>query len=267
MKSQRTFADDALKASTLDTKGYLAIDRPDRKNALNQRMWREIPLALDWLCGHADIRCIVLQGAGDHDFSAGADITEFETVRQDPDTARDYEFSNAAAFRAIRICPIPVIAMIQGICFGGAFGLAAAADIRLASHDAVFSVPAGRLGLAYPVDAVDDIVQAAGPQLAKTLLFTGRRMTAKEALSAGFVLSACHASDLQAHTESFADELCGNAPLSNRASKAAIYAALTGNPEDRLRALELAESTFTSSDYSEGRAAFAEKRTPRFTGT
>ncbi|MCR9134962.1 MAG: enoyl-CoA hydratase-related protein [Alphaproteobacteria bacterium] len=266
MKSQRTFADGALTASTLDNKGYLAINRPDRKNALNQRMWREIPLALDWLSGHADIRCIVIRGAGDRDFSAGADITEFETVRQDPETAREYEFSNAAAFRAIRLCPIPVIAMIRGICFGGAFGLAAAADIRLASNDAVFSIPAGRLGLAYPVDAIDDIIQAAGLQLARTLLFTGKRMTAKEALAGGLVLSTCHGSDLIAHTESLADEMCSNAPLSNRASKAAIRAALSGNSQDRLVALELAEGTFTSADYSEGRAAFAEKRPPRFTG-
>lgn len=267
MKSHRAFADGTLKASTQDKKGYLGINRPDRRNAVNQRMWREIPLALDWLCNHADIRCIVLHGEGDKDFSAGADITEFESVRQDPVTAREYEFSNSAAFRAIRLCPIPVLAMIRGVCFGGGFGLAAAADIRLASNDALFSVPAGRLGLAYPVDAIDDIIQSAGPQFAKTLLFTGRRVTAKEALSAGFILSTCHASDLPANTESLADEVCTNAPLSNRASKAAIRAALSGSPEDRVRALELAESTFTSADYSEGRAAFAEKRTPLFSGT
>lgn len=267
MKSQRAFADGALLASTTDQKGHLGINRPDRKNAVTQRMWREIPLALDWLCDHADIRCIILQGEGNQDFSAGADITEFDTVRQDPTTARDYEFSNTTAFRAIRLCPVPVIAMIRGICFGGAFGLAAATDIRLASSDAVFSVPAGRLGLAYPVDAIDDIVQSIGPQLTKKLLYTGMRITAKEALSAGFILSACHASDLQANTEAIADDVCANAPLSNRASKAAIRAALSGRTEDRLQALESAECTFTSADYSEGRAAFSEKRTPRFTGT
>ncbi len=266
MKSQRAFADGALLASTLDRKGYLGINAPDRKNAINHRMWREIPLALDWLCDHADVRCIVLRGEGDRDFSAGADITEFDAVRGDPETAREYEFSNAAAFRAVRLCPIPVIAMIRGVCFGGAFGLAAAADIRLASNDAVFSIPAGRLGLAYPVDAISDIVETAGPQLAKSLLFTGRRIGAREALSAGLILSAYHASDLPANTEEFADDVAASAPLSNRASKAAIRAALSGNAEDRLQALELAERTFTSDDYEEGRRAFGEKRTPRFTG-
>ena len=142
MRSQRVFADGALEATTLDHKGYLTINRPDRKNAINHRMWREIPLAIDWLCGHADLRCIVFQGGGDSDFSAGADIAEFDTVRNDPATARDYEQANATAFRAVRLCPVPVIAAIRGVCFGGAFGLAAAADLRIASHDSRFSVPA-----------------------------------------------------------------------------------------------------------------------------
>jgi enoyl-CoA hydratase/carnithine racemase len=266
MKSQRAFADGTLNASTRDHKGYLAIDRPDRKNAINYRMWREIPLALDWLCGHADMRCIVLHGEGDRDFSAGADIGEFESVRQNPDTAHDYEFANASAFRAVRLCPVPVVAMIRGICFGGAFGLAAAADIRLASNDALFCVPAGRLGLAYPADAMVDIVEAVGPQISRSLLFTGRKLTAKEALSVGLLLSACHATDLREHTERFTDQICANAPLSNRASKAAIRAVLSASTEDKLLALELSEATFSSADYDEGRKAFSEKREPRFSG-
>lgn len=266
MKSQRVFADGALNATTLDHKGFLEINRPERKNAIDHRMWREIPLALDWLCGHADLRCIVLHGAGERDFSAGADISEFDTVRDDPMTARDYEFSNAAAFRSVRLCPVPVIAMIRGVCFGGAFGLAAAADMRLASHDATFSVPAGRLGLAYPVDAMADIVEAVGPQTAKVLLYTGRRINAKEALAAGLLVSACHASDLQAETDRLADDICANAPMSNRASKAAIRAALSAGNEQRLAAFELAEATFSSTDYAEGRKAFAEKRKPQFSG-
>ena len=267
MKSQRVFADGTLNATTQDHKGFLEINRPDRRNAIDHRMWREIPLTLDWLCGHADLRCIVLHGAGERDFSAGADISEFDTVRDDPVTARDYEASNATAFRAVRFCPVPVIAMIRGVCFGGAFGLAAAADMRLASHDTVFGVPAGRLGLAYPVDAMADIVEAIGPQSARMLLYTGRRMTAKEALSAGLLLTACHASDLQTEMERLADDVCANAPLSNRASKAAIRAALSTGSEDRMTAFELAETTFASADYAEGRKAFAEKRSPRFSGS
>ncbi len=266
MRSQRAFADGAIDATTLDHKGYLTIEAADRKNAINYRMWREIPLAVDWLCGHADLRCIVLRGGGEQDFSAGADITEFDTLRGDPVTARDYEHANAAAFRSIRLCPVPVIAMIRGVCFGGAFGLAAAADLRIASHDSQFSVPAGRLGLAYPVEAMADIVEALGQSMARMMLYTARQINAKEALATGLLLAVFHASDLADEAERLADEICGNAPLSNRASKAAIRATLTGGTAERLQAHELAEATFSSADYREGRQAFGEKRQPVFSG-
>jgi enoyl-CoA hydratase/carnithine racemase len=266
MKARQTFADEGLIATIDGNRGFLGINRPDRKNAISFAMWREIPGALDWLCGQGDIRCIVLHGEGKSDFSAGADITEFDAVRRDVESARQYERSNASAFRAVRQCPVPVIAMIRGICFGGAFGLAAAADLRVASHEAVFSVPAGRLGLAYPVDAMRDIVEALGPQTARSVLFTARRMDAREAQSAGFLHALCGLADLDRTVTDLADQICANAPLSNRASKASIRAALSGAADDRRLAEDLAQSTFLSADYEEGRSAFREKRSPQFNG-
>ena len=266
MKSRHTFAQDGLIAATDGNKGYLSINRPDRKNAISFEMWREIPLALDWLCQQGDIRCIVLNGAGNVDFSAGADITEFDEVRQDTTSANSYELSNASAFKAVRLCPLPIVAMINGVCFGGAFGLAAAADLRVASHEAEFAVPAGRLGLAYPVDAMSDIVEALGPQNARVLLYTGRRMTAREAQAAGFLYAVCGLADLETTVGDLTDQICANAPLSNRASKASIRAALTGAKDDRLVAEDIAQSTFQSADYEEGRKAFREKRSPNFAG-
>ncbi len=266
MKSQHSFAQNTLLATTEDHRGTLSFNRPESKNAISFRMWREIPLALDWLCGQGDIRCIVLHGEGGHDFSAGADITEFDDLRQTEDTAQEYELSNTSAFRAVRLCPIPIVAMINGVCFGGAFGLAAAADMRIASNEAMFAVPAGRLGLAYPVDAMSDIVEALGPQQARALLYTGKRMAAREALAANFLLSVCSRADLAKVTGALVDQICSNAPMSNRASKAAIRSTLSGKKEDRLLADDLARSTFSSADYDEGRRAFREKRTPEFGG-
>ncbi len=266
MKSSHSFSENALIATTDDDRGYLTFNRPESKNAINFRMWQEIPLALDWLCSQGDIRCIIMRGEGGRDFSAGADITEFEQMRQAAPDGQAYERSNTSAFRAVRLCQLPVLAMINGICFGGAFGLAAAADLRIASNEALFAIPAGRLGLAYPVDAMSDIVEALGPQRAGSLLYTGGRMTARDAQAVGFILSTCGLADLNVTMTALADQICANAPISNRASKAAIRAVLTGNKEDRLLAEDLARSTFDSSDYEEGRLAFREKRKPTFSG-
>ncbi|MEM9108046.1 MAG: enoyl-CoA hydratase-related protein [Pseudomonadota bacterium] len=244
MKARHTFADHGLIAATDGNKGYLSINRPDRKNAINFEMWREFPRALEWLCQQGDIRCIVLHGEGPTDFSAGADITEFDAVRGDSNTAQHYEHSNSDAFRAVRLCPVPVVAMIRGICFGGAFGLAAASDLRVASNEAEFSVPAGRLGLAYPVDAMSDIVEALGPQLARSMLFTARRLGAREAHTAGFLHAICGLAELENTAEELTDRICANAPLTNRAAKASIRAALSGTDDDRRLAEDLAETTF-----------------------
>jgi len=266
MKARHSFADGGLIATTENNRGFLNINRPDRKNAINFQMWRDMPRALDWLCQQGDVRCIVLHGQGATDFSAGADITEFDAVRRDVDSAQHYELSNSDAFRAVRQCPVPVIAMIRGICFGGAFGLAAAADLRVASHEAVFSVPAGKLGLAYPVDAMIDIVEALGPQLARSMLFTARRLDTREARAAGFLHAVCGLADLEGSVAELSDQICANAPLTNRAAKASIRAALSGTEDDLRLAEELAAATFLSADYEEGRNAFREKRRPVFAG-
>lgn len=243
------------------------IDRPAKKNALTFAMWREMAGIFRDVASDTATRCIVLRGAG-ADFCAGADIGEFEAVRRDAETARAYEAANSAAFAAIRHCPAPTIAAITGICFGGGFGIAAACDLRLASEDARFSVPAARLGLAYPQDAMIDIVGAAGPQMARYLAFTAATISAAEARNAGFLLETTADPDtLDQKVASLAGAIAANAPLSIRASKAAIHAVATGDPDDAEQARTLGDVTFDSHDYAEGRAAFLARRPPRFTGT
>ena len=147
----------------------------------------------------------------------------------------------------------------------GAIGLAAACDLRLASPDATFSVPAARLGLAYPADAMADIVAAAGPQMAKLLTFTARTIDARAALAAGFLLEIV-GDDPDAHAAELAAAIAANAPLSVRASKAAIRAVLSGSSDDLDAATRAGDATFDSADYAEGRAAFKARRTAVFTG-
>lgn len=243
----------------------VTIDRPARKNAMTQAMWREIAGLFAGLGEDASVRVAVLTGAG-ADFCAGADITEFDAVRGGTDAARAYEAGNSAAFAAIRNCPVPTIAAIRGVCFGGGFGMAAACDLRIASTTALFSVPAARLGLAYPVDAMADIVQALGPQMAKYLAFSAARLNAAAALDAGFLLEIVEPGGLDLRAGELAATIAANAPLSTKASKASIRAMLSGSEADAAHATALGDATFESADYAEGRAAFREKRAARFTG-
>ena len=241
----------------------IAINRPDRKNAMNNAMWREMPRLFHDIANDTSVRAVILTGAGD-DFCAGADISEFETLRGTADSARLYEAGNSATFAAIRNCPVPTIAAIRGICFGGGFGMAAACDLRISSSTALFSIPAARLGLAYPADAMSDIVNALGPQLAKYLAFSAARLDPTAALDAGFILEIVEPGGLDMRATELAATIAANAPLSVKASKASIRA--VQKSDDNERATALGDATFDSADYAEGRTAFLQKRSPRFTG-
>lgn len=266
MKLTYDFADGLLRAACQDGTGLLIIDNPKRKNALSAAMWRSIPEAIHWLSGQAGARVIILTGGGQTDFSAGADISEFPTVRRDTVTARIYEAENSAAFAAIREARVPTIAAVRGICYGGGFGIAAACDLRIADETAAFCVPAARLGLAYPADAVQDFSRTLGPQLARKALFTGAAMQARELLSCGFLLEITTVEGLEATATTLAETIAGNAPLSLQAAKLALRAVDSGD-DDLLREAEIVgASTFDSADYAEGRLAFSERRKPQFSG-
>lgn len=254
-----------LLVTTADGVATIVINRPARKNAVTQAMWVDLASHVNRLSAEPAIRVIVLRGAG-QDFSAGADIGEFDTLRGDADSARAYEATNSAAFAALRNAAVPVIAAISGICFGGGFGLAAACDLRVASSEAQFAVPAARLGLAYPQDAMADIVWAAGEQMARYLTYTAGRIDAQAALSAGFLLEIVETPRFDARINEIARTIAENAPLSVRASKAAIRAALSHDPVEAALAQAAGDATFLSDDYTEGRAAFAGRRKPVFKG-
>ncbi|MEX0955886.1 MAG: enoyl-CoA hydratase-related protein [Rhizobiaceae bacterium] len=248
-----------------DNIARLTIDRPDKRNALNQAMWCDLGSIVSKAAADPNVRVLVIGGAG-ADFSAGADIAEFDTVRRDGETARAYEAANSAAFTAVRDAAVPTIAAIRGVCFGGGFGIAAACDLRLAADDSRFSVPAARLGLAYPHDAMADIVHACGPQYARYLTFSGAAISASEALRVGFLAEICAPRELEARALDIARQIAGAAPLSVRASKAAIRAVLSGSEDDIASAHARGAATFDSADYEEGRNAFRERRDPVFRG-
>lgn len=245
---------------------HIIFDNPGRKNAINLVTWRRLADEVAALGKDGATRVIVLAGAGG-DFCAGADISEFDAVRRDAATAREYEGANSAAFGALRHSAIPVIAAIEGICFGGGFGIAAACDLRIASNSARFAVPAARLGLAYPADAMIDIVTSSGDQMARYLTMTAAAIDAVTAHRAGFLLELCQPDGLAVRVDEIARTIAANAPLSIKASRLAIDAAGRQDAKMMAAAKSAGDATFESADYAEGRAAFRERRKPVFSGT
>lgn len=245
---------------------FLIADSPARMNAFSAAMWAEIPAAVARAVADPEVRVLVLRGAGDKAFSAGADISEFATARTG-DAAKTYDALNDAAFNALIGCPKPVIAMIHGFCLGGGLGLALCCDLRLADEASQYAIPAAKLGIGYNARWVRPILAAVPAARAKELLFTGRRFKAPEALAMGLVSYLHPAANLEAAVRSLAAEIAGNAPLSVMAAKSVIDE-ISRHPEhpDMARLDAAIAACFESDDYAEGRTAFLEKRKPQFKG-
>lgn len=258
--------DDRLTLTMHEGIATLAIDNAAKRNAFDLAMWRALP-ALAEAVATSKARILVVRGAGDLPFAAGADISEFANVRADAAGGRAYEAANEEAFSALAALPMPTLAVVRRWCLGGGMGLALACDLRIASDDTQFGIPAGRLGVGYPPGAMAMLVSVLGPTLAKDLFFTARRVDAAEALQRGLVQHVVADEALDQASHALAQTIAANAPLTLRAAKAAINAAAhAGNAQAVQDIRRLAEACFDSSDYAEGRAAFLDKREPRFTG-
>ncbi len=245
----------------------LLLNAPEKKNALPLSAWQALPELLQTVDTDS-VRVCIVKGAGGKSFCAGADISEFEAIRSTPEAAKHYDDINVAAFKALKSLPVPVIAAIEGPCLGGGLGLALACDIRIASRSAFFGIPAARLGLAYPPEALGDILEAVSVSDAKSLIFTGERISAEKALHIGLINDIVEDGQLEARIVSLCDTICANAPLSLKATKHAMnsLARPLATAADLSEALGNARRCIDSQDYREGYTAFVEKRTPRFRG-
>jgi enoyl-CoA hydratase/carnithine racemase len=245
---------------------FVVADNPTRMNALTAAMWQALPGLLAEAQADPEVRVIVLRGSGERAFSAGADISEFETARSG-DNAAAYDALNHAAFIALSGCTKPTISMIHGFCLGGGLALALCTDMRLADEKAEFAIPAAKLGIGYNARWVRPLLAAVPPARAKELLFTGRRFKVAEAEAMGLVNAVVPVADLEVRTRALADEIAANAPLTIKAAKQVIDE-LTRRPETPdMAALDAAVTAcFESEDYAEGRRAFLEKRKPHFQG-
>jgi len=243
----------------------VTIDNVLKHNAVDLEMWKAFPALVEALARDPQVRVIILRGAGAESFTSGADIAEFATVRANAEGGRLYEAANEAAFWSVARCSKPVVAMIRGFCLGGGFGLALSCDLRVASENAIFGIPAARLGIGYPPGAMKLVTTAVGAPAAKDLFFTARRIGAQEAHRLGVVQRLVPDGELEAVTRALAESIAENAPLTIEAAKAAIdEAAGIGHPH--ADPVALADRCFDSADAAEGREAFLQKRRPVFTG-
>ena len=247
--------------------GWIIFNNPARRNAVSLDMWSALATIVGRFASDPAVRVAVMAGAGDKAFVSGADISEFEKHRASADAEAEYNRISAAAQRALAGFDKPLVAMIQGYCIGGGLAVAMQADIRIASDDSQFGIPAARLGLGYGLSSVRSLVNLVGPAFAKEILFTARRFSSDEALRIGLVNRVVARADLETSVRDLAETIAGNAPLTVGAAKAAIDTALKDAGERDVAAIEArVRVCFDSDDYVEGRRAFMEKRVPAFHG-
>jgi enoyl-CoA hydratase/carnithine racemase len=252
-----------LDASTL----HIRFNNPARHNALSVDMWEAIPVLLAQAEVDESVRLVVFSGAGEKAFVSGADITQFEDMRAAREAVSRYEQMAENALMRIYRFSKPTLACIRGYCIGGGVNVAISCDLRIATSDSVFAIPAARLGLGYRYSALKNLVDLIGVGAAKDLFFTARRIDAGEALSLGLIGRVCPPEALDSLLSEYTTALAVNAPLTVRAGKAIIAEVLKPSPElDVALCQDLIRGCFESEDYTEGRRAFIEKRSPVFTG-
>jgi enoyl-CoA hydratase len=247
--------------------GWITFNQPEKRNAISMEMWAAVKTAADLFAKDDAVRVVVLNGAGGKAFASGADISEFATARASAEAEATYHSYSDNARSALRNMGKPIIAMIEGFCIGGGCATALLADLRIATPDSKFGVPAAKLGVAYSLEGLHRLVALVGPSVAKEIMFTGRQFTAAEALAAGLINRVVESSELEATVTSLAETIASNAPLSIYQSREAIDM-LAGDPAawNRERIEALYNKCFDSEDYREGRTAFMEKRKPVFRG-
>jgi enoyl-CoA hydratase/carnithine racemase len=246
---------------------HIRFNNPARHNALSLDMWEAVPPLLARAEGDPQVRLVVFSGEGGKSFISGADISQFEDLRAAKEAVKKYEQIAEAALQGIYAFSKPTLACIRGYCIGGGLNVAIACDLRIASDNSQFSIPATRLGLGYRVSAMQNLVNLVGPGHAKDIFFTGRRLPAEEALRIGLVNRVAQPEKLDEVLAEYVTAITTGAPLTIKAGKRIIQEVLKADADlDTELCRKLILDCFESDDYAEGRKAFMEKRKPAFTG-
>jgi len=243
----------------------VTINRPDRLNAFSLAMWARLGDAVSELAGDSGLRCLVLRGAGGKAFAAGADIAEFGAVRSSASQAAAYAEVVDRAIDAVRDCPCPTVALIEGACVGGGLELAVHCDLRLSNASGRYGIPINRLGHCLPYGAMVTLVELAGRATALEILLEGRVFSAEEAYAKALVTRVVPDEAFEAEAAAMVRRIADGAPLAARWHKQFATKAL--HPENITEEEWAApfESCDTE-DCKEGVRAFLAKEKPRFSG-
>ncbi|MGH8686324.1 MAG: enoyl-CoA hydratase/isomerase family protein [Burkholderiales bacterium] len=241
------------------------LNNPEKLNALSKPMWMALGEAMRMLDADDSVRCIVLRGAGEKAFGAGADISEFDNERANSAQAKRYGEDIAGTMHSIAACRHPTLALIYGACVGGGLEVASQCDLRICSESARFGVPIKNLGLVVAYAEMQGLIDVVGRPVAMEILLEGRIWSAREAYEKGLVNRVVPDAELEREALATAQRIAEGAPLVARWHKR--FARRLADPRP-LSPQEVDESyaCFDTADFREGVAAFLAKRKPQFAG-
>ncbi len=258
-------------AVTLKLDGEVArvtIDRPDQRNVIDYAGWLELSRIAENVAQNDSVRVVVLAGAGEEAFSAGADIRDFEQHRNNSTTAKEYARAFEGAMDALEAIPAPTVCLIKGFCVGGGCELSLATDIRVSADNGRFGIPVGQLGILVGYGEMRRLVDLVGAGNASRLLLSGRLIDAQEALRMGLVSEVVPLAEIDDHIDRLTSDMAQLAPLSQRRHKKILQTVMRNPGLDGLshEERELPFANFDSEDFHEGRRAFLGRRKPKFKG-
>src|SRR5215204_1663189 len=255
--AETSHADGKILQRISDGVGVITFNNPAKRNAMSLEMWEGLGQALVELRDNPEVRVVILVGAGDKAFVSGADISQFEKTRHNAAASEEYSKRSEAQRALLASYPKPTIACIRGFCLGGGMQVAMLTDIRLASDNSQFGIPAAKLGIAYGYDGLKNLVSLVGPSWARLIMYTGMRIDSAEALRIGLVDRVLPDSELWGATMEIARTISGNAPLAIQAAKITIAQELKDADKRDMNAInDIGTACMDSEDFREGRQAF-----------
>lgn len=256
--------DGSLVVTRVDTVATITLNRPGKHNAINLAMWQAFSRLMPALDQDDSVDVVVLRGPPGGPFSAGADISEFTSLRRNPDDAELYGEAVTGGERAILTFTKPTVAMVEGFAIGGGSQVALACDLRLCAPDSRFGITPAKLGIVYALPSTARLVDVVGPAWASYLLMTGELIDATTALRIGLVHEV--SGDLGARTADLSATLASRARVSLRGAKALIGKVVAGHREEDDEVRGHYHDSLHSPEYAEGVDAFLAKRSPDFRG-